>query len=287
MQKSYVLTATFPSAKTSLERLRVALGILGEFDVSVIEYYSEDRSADKIANMLGKRESIFLSGTMQKQQNLIPCSTDASERKKAVDIIADSMKFARQAGARSVMISSGARPDDEKMDAECLKCFSESVCELHRLAGDVDILLEPGDRDVEHRHLIGHTPVAVDFVRGVRPNVPNISLVFDTSHIAQLGEDLYGSWNIAKDYCTHVHLANCSLVKGSALYGDKHPPFGIEGGVFSHDAMQEFYSSLGSAQSPMTVGLEFITQGPSEENFFLGIAQTTGWFLKKRAAGAG
>jgi len=58
----------------------------------------------------------------------------------------------------------------------------------------MEILLEPGDRDVEYRYLIGHTDMAVSFIEGVRSEVPCIGLVFDISHIAQLNEDIYSSW---------------------------------------------------------------------------------------------
>jgi len=282
VQKSFVLPATFPCSKTSVEGLQDALDTIREFDIDVIEYYCESRNSDKISGLLGGLESVFLTAALQKQQNLRPCSPDASERKKAVELMTESMRFAEQAGARSVLINSGRRPDDEKKDDDCHKYLMESLCALHNSVKNIGILVEPGDRDIEYRHLIGHTKSAVMFIQEIRKYIQNISLVFDMSHIAQLSEDLYDSWDVAKDYCPHVHLANCSLVEGSEFYGDKHPPFGIKDGVYSHSAALEFYKFLCDTNTSLTIGLEIICHTGSAKDFFWSYAKETDWFLKKR-----
>ena len=276
MKKSFVLSASFPSSKISAERFEKSLAKIKPYGFSVVEYYIEGHDADKTAKMLNGWESVFLSAALQKQAGLNPSSCDAAERARAVELLSESMRFAVQAGSRAVLVNSGTRPDDEKRDTECLKYLRESLCELHRNVGEINILIEPGDRDVEYRHLIGHTDIAVDFIQDIRSDIPGIGLVFDTSHIAQLGEKLTASWEIARGSCSHLHLANCSLVKGTPLYGDKHPPFGIENSVYSHESICEFYQGL---EDDLTVGIEIICAEGDEDAFFAQVAGETGWFF--------
>ena len=282
MKKSIVLSATFPSSKTGAAGLEKALAILEPYNLPVIEYYVEDCGADQARALLEGRESIFLSGALQKQKGLNPSSLDPAQRKTAVELLVESMRFAEQAGAKSVLVNSGPRPSDEKKDEQCLAYLMESLCQLHYAVKGLGILLEPGDREVEYHHLIGHTPVATQFIQDARRGIPDIGIVFDTSHIPQLGEELYTAWEIAKQVCTHVHLANCSLVAGSPYYGDKHPPFGIPDGIYSHEDMLRFYNFLGEGDPSMTSGIEIILQGNSEKDFFERIARETQWFFVKQ-----
>jgi len=279
IQKSFVLSATFPSSKSSASGLQKAVDFIKPFDFTIIEYYCENCDAERVRNILGNYKSVFLGAALQKTQNLNLCTKNAADRKRAVDELTECFKFARQAGSESVLINSGMRPDEEKDDKLCLSYLKDSIIELHQRVPDINILLEPGDRDVEYRHLLGHTEIAVSFIEDIRTEVPCIGLVFDISHIAQLNEELYSSWSMAKKYCSHVHLANCVLNRLSPLYGDKHPLFGVEDGVYSHEYAAAFYQSLQKETSPLTVGIEMICSEASEQSFFERFVSETGWFF--------
>ncbi len=113
--------------------------------------------------------------------------------------------------------------DQGKDDALYLNCFVESKSIFNRRENDFNILMEPEDRDVRYRHLLGHTQMAVYFVEDIHAEVPSLGLIFDNSHIAQLNENLYTSWNLAKKYCTtHAHLANFVLNRLFPLYLHTH-----------------------------------------------------------------
>lgn len=282
IQKSFVLSATFPSSRNSLDEFQKAFEFIRPFDFSTIEYYCENCDPQSIHTALGNYRSVFLGAALQKAENLNLSSKEAADRKRAVEMLADCFLFAKQAGSEHVLINSGARPEDERDDALCLSYLKESICELHHRVKDIHILLEPGDRDVEYNHLIGHTEMAVSFMKDIRTEVPCIDLVFDISHIAQLNEDLHSSWAMAKDYCSHVHLANCVLDRSSHLYGDKHPLFGIPGSVYSHESASSFYRFLQEETLPLTVGIEVISSGTSEQSFFERLVSETGWLFKYR-----
>lgn len=280
VRKSFVLPATFPGSKIGSEELKKALLHIAPFNFPVIEYYCENCDPDEAKSLLDGAEGIFLGAALQKREGLNPSSQDADVRKKAVELLTGSFQFAARSGASAVLVNSGVRPTDEREDEVCLRYLRESLCKLYEASGGVRVLLEPGDRDVEYCHLIGHTERAAAFIAELRRDIPDIGLVFDISHIAQLGEELYCAWAVAKEYCNHVHLANCVLVPESPLFGDKHPLFGVKGGVYSHETARDFYEFLKNSDALVTVGIEVICAGGDEAHFFDQMTEEMKWFFK-------
>jgi hypothetical protein len=142
------------------------------------------------------------------------------------------------------------------------------------------ILLEPGDRDVHFRQLLGHTDISIEFTAALRKEGIPLGLIFDISHVAQLGEDLTTAWNMARPCCDHVHFANCVLEKGNPLYGDRHPFFEIPQGVYSHRDARDFLALLQNDPGPLTVSLEMICPaGEKEDDFFKRLTAETAWYF--------
>jgi len=281
--KSFVLSASFPLSKTGPDCLRSALEQLAPWGIDTIEYYNMNVAPDRLAALMRGKRSIFLAGARQKAENLSPCSLDRDIREKAVAGLGECFHHARQAGAQAVMVSSGGRPANEKDDAECLRLLMDSLNRLHELEPGLPILLEPGDRDVEYRHLLGPTAWAAEFASGCRNRGIPLGLIFDISHVAQLGEEPEAAWDTARPFCDHVHFANCVLKKGSPLYGDKHPFFGVPDGVYTHDDARNFLTLLENEQKPLTVSLEMICPQEEEENhFFHRLVTDTGWFFEQK-----
>lgn len=279
-KKSFVLSATFPSSKNSLEELKEAIELIRPFDFSTIEYYCDRNSnVNQVRRILDGYRSVFLGAALQKSSNLSLCTPIASDRKKALEELSECCKFAEQTGADSILINSGKRPQREEHENLYLNYLRDSICELHQKVSGIKILLEPGDRDIEYFHLIGHTEAAVSFIKNIRNDVPSISLVFDISHIAQLSENLYSSWEIAREYCSHVHLANCVLDIDSPLYGDKHPLFSVKNGIYTHESAAEFYNYLQKETGIIDVGIEVICTEASEREFFNRFVSETEWFF--------
>jgi sugar phosphate isomerase/epimerase len=278
--RSFVLSAAFPGSKKGTDGIRRALDLLAPWEIDTIEYYSADVSPDRIAALMRGKSSIFLAGARQKTENLNLCSLDRNIREKAITGLEECFHYARQAGAVAVMLSSGVRPANEKDDPECLALLTDSINRLHELEPDLPILLEPGDRDVEYRHLLGSTALSVEFTCVCRNLGIPLGLIFDMSHAAQLGENLEEAWIKAKPVCNHVHFANCVLKKDSPLYGDKHPFFEVPDGVYTHKDAQNFYALLQNEQIPLTASLEIICPaGEEEHTFFNRIIANHPWFF--------
>ena len=278
--RSFVLSAAFPGSKKGMDGIRNALELLAPWGFDTIEYYNMDVSPDRIAALMQGKRSIFLAGARQKAENLNPCSLNRDFRQKAIAGLGECFHHAREAGAAAVMISSGIRPASEKDDAEALNVLADSLSQLHELEPELPILLEPGDRDVEYRHLLGPTAWAADFTSRCQNRGIPLGLIFDMSHAAQLGENLETAWATARPYCDHVHFANCVLKKGSPVYGDKHPFFGVPDGVYSYNDAQNFLALLKNENEPLTVSLEMICPPNEQEtDFFHRLVTDTNWFF--------
>ena len=59
----------------------------------------------------------------------------------------------------------------------------------------------------------------------------NIGIELDVAHIPLMYDDFSYAIKASEKYIKRVHLGNCILKnKDNSLYGDMHPPIGIEGG---------------------------------------------------------
>ena len=119
------------------------------------------------------------------------------------------------------------------------------LCNYAKSKGNMIVELEVFDRDVDKKALIGPAADARDFAKVVCKECDNFGLIVDLSHIPQLNESPLQAILPVKDYLTHVHLGNCVISdKFHPAYGDKHPRFGIPGGINDVNEMIEFLRVL-------------------------------------------
>ena len=149
-------------------------------------------------------------------------------------LLADQIEVAAASGAASFAFASGldvAQPDRPAARAK----FAELcvwLCRQLKQHGMI-ALLEPFDRDVDRKYLLGPTRECVELIESLAPEVDNLKIQLDMAHVALMGESFDKSIRAAADpgYLAHVHLGNC--VKGDRadpLFGDRHPPIGYPGG---------------------------------------------------------
>jgi sugar phosphate isomerase/epimerase len=85
--------------------------------------------------------------------------------------------------------------------------------------------LEPFDRDIEKKRMIGPTVEAVQLAEYV--NCENFGLTIDLSHLPLLNETPRQALHAAQAHIIHAHIGNCVMDHHeSPLYGDFHPRFG-------------------------------------------------------------
>jgi sugar phosphate isomerase/epimerase len=75
--------------------------------------------------------------------------------------------------------------------------------------------------------------------------VDNFGILLDLSHLPLLGETFRHAVQTVAPYLRRVHLGNCVLKDPShPRYGDRHPPFGIEGGEIDVPELTAFLRCL-------------------------------------------
>ncbi len=170
-------------------------------------------------------------------------------RRQAVLFANSLVDMACELGGRNLLVPSGPDPGEALRPAalQALIRSLNEVCEYARKGRPempVVVCLEPFDRDVDCRQLVGSTRLAAEVIGEVRESSGNCGITLDMSHVAQLGEDMAQAIGDAGDFLVHAHIANCVLDPASPLYGDKHPPFGVPGGVYTLDDAARYLDLL-------------------------------------------
>ena len=173
-------------------------------------------------------------------------STEVSVRDLAVKRAKQLIDEAIAAGAEIAYFISGPDPgpDSRKRAYESLLDSMVCLCSYasdHSAGKRLVVGIEPGDRSVQHKQLLGPTEDAVWLAREIRRDHGNFGLVIDQSHIQQLGETPQAVIAQCAPFTHHFHLAN-AVVDDLAhpLYGDQHPAFGIPGGRVGVEDIAEF-----------------------------------------------
>lgn len=157
---------------------------------------------------------------------------DTNERRKAVDNLKEGIDEAYEMGAVGFGFLAGPYEEAKKEDAfAALVESTKELCAYASSKGDLNIVLEVFDYDVDKKSLIGPAPLAKRYAEAVREEHDNFGLMVDLSHIPLIHETIEESILPVKEYIVHAHIGNC-VVKDPSLtaYGDQHPRFGFPGG---------------------------------------------------------
>jgi len=177
-------------------------------------------------------------------------AAEEGERLRAVAEVKGCIEFAYQVGARLCAVLSGPDPGPEQR-AAAKERLRQSLVELCNYAKqkatdyEVTISLETFDRDVDKKCLLGPSAEAAEFAARVKESVDNFGLLLDLSHLPLLREDLAEALAVTAEHLIHAHAGNCVMQdKSNPLYGDLHPPFGIEGGENGVAELRTFLQAL-------------------------------------------
>ncbi len=276
LKRSFVLTALLPSAAYDAAMFYRGVELLAQNGVEAIEYYAPPKELSSRNMRLGGLDSIFLLAAHQKAAGENLASPDGGERKIALESAAEHMEYAIDAGFSGILLTSGGYTGPT-VETEAMRALEESLEMLAQQSGGrIKLLLEPGDREVQFNQLIGPTSEAVALMERLGGRV---ELTMDVSHIAQLGEDVHAALELARPHCGHVHLANCVLDRGSPLYGDKHPPFGVDRGRFSEEDAKQILQRLEGEYSGALISAEIISREREEWAYFERAVASLSWFF--------
>jgi len=173
-------------------------------------------------------------------------STSPAEQGIIRLVVGDQVKIAAAIGAAGYVFASGADvPEGERPAArEAFADFCRWFCAKLKPHG-ITALLEPFDRTIDKKYLYGPTTECVALIRSLAPEVDNLGIELDMAHLPLMGESFEHAIKTTAPYLRRVHLGNCVLKdKSHPLYGDQHPPIGIEGGEIDMPALAEILALL-------------------------------------------
>ena len=156
---------------------------------------------------------------------------DEAGRKNAVMSMKEGIDEAYEMGAKGFAFLSGTYQEDRKEEAfSALVKSTKELCAYAKEKGNLKLVLEIFDYNIDKKSLIGPVDLAKRFAAEIRKEYENFGLMVDLSHIPLIGETAEESILPIKEYLVHAHMGNC-VVKSKDLpaYGDNHPRFGFPG----------------------------------------------------------
>lgn len=172
--------------------------------------------------------------------------TNEAARKQAVKLCMDLIDEAIEMGASGFAFLSGKYEEKTKQEAfQALVMSTKELCAYAKLKGNIKIVLEVFDYDVDKKSLIGPAKLAAAYAKEITAEYDNFGLMVDLSHLPLLHESATESILPVKDYIVHAHMGNC-VVKSPDMtgYGDLHPRFGFPGGENGVEELTEYLKVL-------------------------------------------
>ena len=206
-----------------LERI-AGLGFYGAAETAVSECGTEAAKLRRVCDDAGMRWTCWAS-TFINGEKLNMSSVDEQQRVRAVTRLTELLKMAGDAGANAFSVLSGPAPSEPSAIPAAMKAAERSLCELALAAKeypDMDVLIEPLDRDVHKKNTVGPTRDAVYVIKAARQENPSVYMAWDSAHVSLMREDLITSLSISGNTVGQIHLCNAVLDPEDPLYGDFH-----------------------------------------------------------------
>jgi sugar phosphate isomerase/epimerase len=246
------------------------------------------RSVRRAAEESGKEIS-YGCGPEIFAENLNINSRDEKERTRASARLRELADDAMDYGAKTLVVCSGPNAAPE-LKGEAFRFLVDSLGELcgfcreARPRKPLVVSLEMFDWKIDKKRLIGSSADAALIARRVVKDHPNFSLTLDLSHLPLMGESAQGAISRCRPFLQHAHVGNCA-VKDAAhpLYGDKHPPFGIEGSETGVRELAAFLAALDAggyasartpSRRPLVIAEVFPRAGESPQDVVKNIKET-------------
>jgi sugar phosphate isomerase/epimerase len=171
---------------------------------------------------------------------------DEGERRKALDSLKEGIDEAYELGAKGFAYLSGKYSEETKEQSyQALLASTKELCTYAKLKGNIKVILEIFDYDIDKKSLIGPVHLAKRFAEDVKKEYDNFGLMVDLSHIPMIHESCEESILPIKDYLVHAHMGNTVIKDKSCIaYGDTHPRFGFPNSENDVDELIEYLRVL-------------------------------------------
>lgn len=261
----------FPNSDQNPEALIAslkALAVDADFELVELTKVPDQRTIAQVRSLLesAHMDCGFSATPVILRQGLNPSATDETERKGAVSELKKCVDEALALSARTLTLMSGPFGGDEAGE---IKAFIKTLDEICSYAEDRSpekpllILVEPFDRNVDKKTLVGPSSLAGTLASEMMSRHENFGLLIDLSHLPLLGEEVDECLiALPQESVRHVHLGNCVTDSDDPLYGDQHPPFGYPKGRNDVEQVRVFLSALqysGYFSQPSPYGLPTVS----------------------------
>lgn len=171
---------------------------------------------------------------------------NAVKRREAIMSLKSGIDEAYEINAAGFAFFSGKYEEETK--EKSYKALIEStfeLCEYSKALGDIPVVLEVFDYNVDKKSLIGPATYAAKFAEEVCKKYSNFGLLMDLSHLPLTRERACDALKVVKDFLKHVHIGNAVCRDPSQeAYGDMHPRFGFPGSENDVPELTEFLRIL-------------------------------------------
>lgn len=217
------------------------------FDAIEITHIADPAARQETKKLL---ETSYLTVCYGAQPRLLttglnPNHLDEAERKKAEDLLLESIDEAHEMGAKGIAFLSGKWEQETKEQAysQLIKT-TKTLCDYAKTK-DMVINLEVFDYDLDKASLIGPAPLAARYAADMRQYCNNFGLMVDLSHIPQTYESSRFVISALKPYINHLHIGSAVMGdKSNTAFGDSHPRFGFPNGVNDMPELLDFLRVL-------------------------------------------
>ena len=218
------------------------------FDEIEVSWVRDDAERQRIKRLLESSGMpiTYAAGLVTGVYKMSLNAFDPGERRSAIDQVKRCIDEAVELGAGRVSLVSGPDPGAARR-AEATKLFVDSVQDICAYASERKLLIvmEPFDREIDRKALVGPCREVAAVVQQVRSKTPNFGIMYDQAHMPLLGETALDALTVLKDYLAHIHVGNAILRNPRhPYYGDRHPRFGAAGGETGIPELAAFLRAL-------------------------------------------
>ncbi|HEX2925156.1 MAG TPA: sugar phosphate isomerase/epimerase family protein [Ruminiclostridium sp.] len=167
-------------------------------------------------------------------------------RQRTISRLKKEIDAAALLNARSVVTTSGKFVDGIPVE-EQIQYLTDSLICIASYAREkgIFLVLEPFDRDIDKKMLVGSVPHTLQIVKQVRTQCQNFGILIDCGRFPLFLENSREMVEALGDYIMQVHIGNCVLSDPeNAAYGDKHPRFGIGSSLIDAEEIALFLKDL-------------------------------------------